>query len=86
LGADDSPAIRDPVLAVRGLTTVLHLDGGTFTVVDGVDFDVSAGETVALVGESGSGKTLTMLSVMGLHPVPTAEIVAGRCCSAGVTC
>ena len=67
-----------PVLAVSGLTTVLHLDGGPVTIVDSVDFTVEAGETVGLVGESGCGKTLTMLSVMGLHPVPPAEIVGGR--------
>jgi oligopeptide/dipeptide ABC transporter ATP-binding protein len=70
--------MTDAVLSVRGLTTVLHLDGGAVTVVDGVDFDVAAGETVALVGESGCGKSLTMLSVMGLHPVPPAEVVAGE--------
>ncbi len=66
------------VLSVRGLTTVLHLDGGPVTIVDGVDFSVGAGETVALVGESGCGKSLTMLSVMGLHPVPPAEVVGGQ--------
>jgi oligopeptide/dipeptide ABC transporter ATP-binding protein len=69
--------MNDAVLSVRGLTTVLHLDGGPVTIVDDVSFDVGAGETVALVGESGCGKSLTMLSVMGLHPVPPAEIVAG---------
>ena len=66
------------VLSVRGLTTVLHLDGGPVTVVDDVSFDVRAGETVALVGESGCGKSMTMLSVMGLHPEPPAEIVGGQ--------
>ena len=70
--------MSDAVLSVRGLTTVLHLDGGPVTIVDGVDFTVGAGETVALVGESGCGKSLTMLSVMGLHPAPPAEIVGGR--------
>ncbi len=69
--------MNDAVLSVHGLTTVLHLDDGPVTIVDDVSFDVGAGETVALVGESGCGKSLTMLSVMGLHPVPPAEIVAG---------
>ena len=66
------------MLTVRGLTTVLHLDGGPVPVVNGVGFTVGAGETVALVGESGCGKSLTMLSVMGLHPVPPAEVVGGH--------
>ena len=66
-----------PVLSVRDLTTVLHLADGPVDVVRSVDFDVSPGETVALVGESGCGKSMTMLSVMGLHPQPPAEIVSG---------
>jgi oligopeptide/dipeptide ABC transporter ATP-binding protein len=67
-----------PVLSVRGLTTVLHLRGGPVEVVRGVEFEVLPGETVALVGESGCGKSMTMLSVMGLHPQPPAEIVSGQ--------
>jgi len=67
-----------PVLAVQDLTTVLHLASGAATVVNGVSFDILPGETVALVGESGCGKSMTMLSVMGLHPSPPAEIVSGH--------
>lgn len=67
-----------PVLSVRNLTTELHLPTGSVEVVSDVSFDVDAGETVALVGESGSGKSMTVLSVMGLHPRPTAEIVRGE--------
>jgi oligopeptide/dipeptide ABC transporter ATP-binding protein len=73
-----------PVLSVRGLTTVLHLRGGPVQVVRGVDLEVLPGETVALVGESGCGKTMTMLSVMGLHPQPPAEIVSGEVIFGGV--
>lgn len=70
--------MSEPVLSVQGLTTVLHLPVGSVEVVRGVDFEVLPGETVALVGESGCGKSMTMLSVMGLHPQPPAEIVAGQ--------
>lgn len=73
-----------PVLSVRDLTTVLHLSGGTVPVVRDVSFDIFPGETVALVGESGCGKSMTMLSVMGLHPQPPAEIVTGQVDLGGV--
>ncbi|MGH8915581.1 MAG: ATP-binding cassette domain-containing protein, partial [Acidimicrobiia bacterium] len=76
--------MSQPVLSVRGLTTVLHLPGGPVEVVKGVDFEVLPGETVALVGESGCGKSMTMLSVMGLHPRPPAEVVAGEVMLDGV--
>ena len=66
------------LLEVRNLTTHFHSDGRVVKAVDGVSFDVNAGETVAVVGESGSGKSVTALSVLRLIPSPPGKIVSGE--------
>jgi microcin C transport system ATP-binding protein len=55
-------APNGPLLRVEGL----HIAFGGQTVVHGIDFQVHAGEKLALVGESGSGKTVTALGLLGL--------------------
>ncbi|WP_194419845.1 dipeptide ABC transporter ATP-binding protein [Microbacterium abyssi] len=51
-------------LSVQGLSVAI----GHRTLVDGVSFDVAAGECVAIVGESGAGKSLTAAALLGLTP------------------
>lgn len=68
----------EPILQVQDLEVEFLTDNGWVTVVDGVSFDVHAGETLGLVGESGSGKTVTSLSVMRLIPAPPGRIKGGR--------
>jgi len=60
----------EPLLRVRDLRTYFYTEGGVAKAVDGVTFDIAAGETVGLVGESGCGKSVTALSLLRLIRQP----------------
>ena len=68
----------DVLLDVRDLHTHFTTSAGVVRAVDGVSWDVQAGETVALVGESGCGKSVSALSVMRLVAAPAGRIVGGQ--------
>ncbi|MBM4434595.1 MAG: ABC transporter ATP-binding protein [Chloroflexi bacterium] len=67
-----------PLLEVRDLHTQFHTRDGVVRAVDGVTFELSAGETLGLVGESGCGKSVTALSLMRLIPQPPGKIAQGE--------
>ena len=67
-----------PLLSTQDLKVYFYGRDKISRAVDGVSYNIHAGETVCLVGESGCGKTVSALSALGLIPSPPGKIVGGR--------
>lgn len=78
LAAAPRPAPSTPsaaaALQVQGLGKRVMLPSGELVILDGVGFDIAAGEVVAIVGASGSGKS-TLLSLLAGLDTPSAGTV-----------
>ncbi len=65
------------LLAVDDLRVEFSTRRGKALVLNGVTFEMHAGETLCVVGESGCGKSMTALAVLGLIPQPPGRIASG---------
>ncbi len=62
------------LLEVENLQTHFGTIDGVVRAVEGLSFQVDAGETVAIVGESGCGKSVTSMSILRLIQEPPGKI------------
>lgn len=73
--------LRKPLLTVNDLRVWFELrrfgfgHAGYVHAVDGVNFDLAYGETIAVVGESGCGKSSLMKTILGLNRPTEGEII-----------
>jgi oligopeptide/dipeptide ABC transporter ATP-binding protein len=70
--------VAEPILEIKDLTVEFHTEDGVVQAVTHVSYDLYPGEVLGIVGESGSGKSVSMLSVLGLIPMPPGRIVTGE--------
>ena len=69
---------NETLVSLRDLQVSFFTDEGEVRAVNGVSYDLRAGQTLAVVGESGCGKSVTALSMLRLIPEPPGRIVGGQ--------
>jgi peptide/nickel transport system ATP-binding protein len=77
-GATEPATAAEWLLEVEDLHVHFVTSRGVVRAVEGVSYQVRAGEVVALVGESGCGKSVSSLAIMQLLAKPAGRIVGGR--------
>src|SRR6478609_1103635 len=79
LSTDGEWQPRDGVLLeVDDLHVEFRTRDGVARAINGVNFDLHQGETLAILGESGSGKSVTAQAIMGILDSPPGFITGGE--------
>ncbi|MFE6502941.1 ABC transporter ATP-binding protein [Kitasatospora sp. NPDC057738] len=75
---NDRLEVGTPLLEVKDLHVEFHTRDGVAKAVNGVNYSVAAGETLAVLGESGSGKSVTAQTIMGILDMPPGKVTQGQ--------
>lgn len=67
-----------PLLEVRDLQVEFRTKVGVAQAINGLNFTLHSGETLAILGESGSGKSVTAQTIMGILDMPPGHIAGGE--------
>jgi oligopeptide transport system ATP-binding protein len=73
-----------PLLEVNDLHVEFRTQDGVAKAVNGANFVLNAGETLAILGESGCGKSVTAQAIMGILDTPPGYVTQGEVCYRGL--
>lgn len=74
----------EKILTIKDLHVEYHTDETIVHAVNGINLELSEGETLGLVGETGAGKTTTALSILRLLPERIGKVAGGSIIFDGV--
>jgi oligopeptide transport system ATP-binding protein len=77
IGSRWQPGPDGLLLDVRDLQVEFRTREGVAKAINGVDFDLYEGQTLAILGESGSGKSVTAQAIMGILDSPPGFVTGG---------
>ena len=69
---------KNSLLKVSNLAVSFDTVDGTVNAVQGIDFELNKGQTLAIIGESGSGKSVMASVIMGILTCPPGRVKSGE--------
>ena len=69
---------QNDFLSVNDLEVIYTQNKKIIHAVNGVSLKVEKGQTLGLVGETGAGKTTIAKAILGILPVPPAQVLFSR--------